>query len=309
MAAGARVDGADVQAGAAADAVQRLAAHLVGEHPGTAGVEQDDVELLRARLLRPHPSRARCRGSSARPWRSEGGAAGRPRGRRRWAGASRSRGRSPARAEASCTCARCLRTRQRRRFRSRRCRSWRRSLPSARSGTSRAGRPGLPRRARAGSSEIELSAIVRRKRSRISVRLRWIAGTRMCEGQSPSSWRISSAKSVSIASTPPAASASLRPISSVVSDFTFTTSVTPCARATLSTAAFASAASRAQCTVAPAATSASSNCSRYSSRRASTPALIALPASRSSSQSGSSPTARARLSRMVVVARSRFARC
>ena len=53
----------------------------------------------------------------------------------------------------------------------------------------------------------------------------------MCDDQSPSSWRISSAKSVSIACTPPAASASLSPISSVVSDLTFTTSVTPCARA------------------------------------------------------------------------------
>ena len=46
----------------------------------------------------------------------------------------------------------------------------------------------------------------------------------MCDDQSPSSWRISSAKSVSSAWMPAAASASLSPISSVVSDFTFTTS-------------------------------------------------------------------------------------
>ena len=66
------------------------------------------------------------------------------------------------------------------------------------------------------------------------MRLRWIAGTRMCDDQSPSSWRISSAKSVSSAWMPPAASASLSPISSVVSDLTFTTSSAPCARATSS---------------------------------------------------------------------------
>ena len=45
--AGALVDRADVQAGAAADAVQRLAAHRVGEHRGAAVVEQHQVELLR----------------------------------------------------------------------------------------------------------------------------------------------------------------------------------------------------------------------------------------------------------------------
>ena len=75
-------------------------------------------------------------------------------------------------------------------------------------------------------------AIVRAKRSRISVRLRWIAGTRMCDDQSPSSCRISSAKSVSSAWIPASASAAFSSISSVVSDFTFTTSSTPCARAT-----------------------------------------------------------------------------
>src|ERR671938_595709 len=51
----------------------------------------------------------------------------------------------------------------------------------------------------------------------------------MCDDQSPSSWRISSAKSVSSAWMPAAASASLRRISSVVSDFTLTTSSALCA--------------------------------------------------------------------------------
>ena len=151
-------------------------------------------------------------------------------------------------------------------------------------------------------------AIVRANRSRISVRLRWIAGTRMCDDQSPSSWRISSAKSVSSAWMPASASAALRPISSVVSDLTFTTSSTPCARATAATAAFASAASRAQCTWPPAASTADSNWSRYSSRWASTSVLIAFPASRSSSQSGSSSTTLARFARIVSVALRRFVR-
>ena len=47
MAARARVDGADVEAGAAADAGERLAADLVGEHVRAAVVEQHDVEVLR----------------------------------------------------------------------------------------------------------------------------------------------------------------------------------------------------------------------------------------------------------------------
>ena len=80
------------------------------------------------------------------------------------------------------------------------------------------------RRARPGSSESSGWPSARRKRSRISTRFLWIAGTRMCDGSSPASWTISSARSVSTASMPAAASASLSPISSVVSDLTFTTS-------------------------------------------------------------------------------------
>ena len=41
------------------------------------------------------------------------------------------------------------------------------------------------------------SPISRRKMSRISARLRWMAGTRMCDGRSWPSWTISSARSVS----------------------------------------------------------------------------------------------------------------
>ena len=46
------------------------------------------------------------------------------------------------------------------------------------------------------------AAISRRKISRISERLRWIAGTRMCDGRSWPSWTISSARSVSQAAMP-----------------------------------------------------------------------------------------------------------
>ncbi len=54
--------------------------------------------------------------------------------------------------------------------------------------------------ASAGGSSVRpgsTSAISRRKISRISARFRWMAGTRMCDGQSSLSCTISSARSVS----------------------------------------------------------------------------------------------------------------
>ncbi len=88
--------------------------------------------------------------------------------------------------------------------------------------------------------------------SRISVRFLWIAGTRMCDERSPASWTISSARSVSRPRSPPAASASLRPISSVTIDLT----LIDLARARLAheppNERFASAPSRAQWTIPPA---------------------------------------------------------
>ena len=71
-------------------------------------------------------------------------------------------------------------------------------------------------------------------------------------GRSSPSCTISSARSVSHAAIPCAARCSLRSISAVAIDLTLTTSSTPCALATSATTADASAASRAQCTVAPA---------------------------------------------------------
>ena len=107
---------------------------------------------------------------------------------------------------------------------------------------------------------------------------------------------------------PSASSASLRPISWVTIDLTFTTSSMPWALATSATIAHASAASRAQRTVAPAAVSRSSRRTSCVSSENSAASLIAAPASRSSSQFSTSATTRARLSRMVAVACARLRR-
>ena len=100
----------------------------------------------------------------------------------------------------------------------------------------------------------------------------------------------------------------MRSISSVASDLTLMTSSEPWARATSATTAAASAPSRAQCTVPPARWTASSRRSRWTSRWRSARSLISAPASRSASQSGTSATTRARLSRIVVVAWPRLRR-
>ena len=144
--------------------------------------------------------------------------------------------------------------------------------------------------------------------SRISSRLRWMAGTRMCDGLSSPSCTINSARSVSRAEMPASASASLSPISCVAIDLTLITSVSPVARTRSVTMRLASAASRAQCTWPPRAVTAASNCSSSSGSRAMTSRLIADPASRSCSQSGFSPTTWARLARMVWVALRRLER-
>ena len=72
----------------------------------------------------------------------------------------------------------------------------------------------------------------------------------MCDGRSWPSWTISSARSVSQTSIPAWRSASLSSISCVAIDLTLTTSVAPCVADDRATIAFASAASRAQWTVA-----------------------------------------------------------
>ena len=84
---------------------------------------------------------------------------------------------------------------------------------------------------------------------------------------------------------PSASSASLRPISWVTIDLTLTTSSTPWAFAIDATIALASAASLAQCTVAPLAVSDASSSSSWVPRSRSADSLTPAPASRSSSQS------------------------
>ena len=81
-------------------------------------------------------------------------------------------------------------------------------------------------------------------------------------GRSWPSWTISSARSVSVASMPAAASASFIPISWVAIDLTFTTLVDPVARISPVMIRFASFASAAQCTVPPRAVTCSSSWSR-----------------------------------------------
>ncbi len=127
-------------------------------------------------------------------------------------------------------------------------------------------------------------------------------------GLSSPSWTMSSARSVSIAAIPFSSRCSLRPVSWVAIDLTFTTSSEPVARTRSVMIRFASSESRAQWTVPPRAVTFSSNCTSSSGSRAITSAFRALPARRSSSQSSTSATAAMRLLRMVVVAAPRLAR-
>ena len=158
------------------------------------------------------------------------------------------------------------------------------------------------------SRESSVSGILSTKMSRISARLRWMAGTRMCDGLSSPSWTISSARSVSWAWIPALSRCSLRPVSWVAIDFTLTTSVSPVSRTRSVIISLASLASRAQWTTPPRAVTASSNCSKSSGMLAMTDSLSAEPAARSSSQSPISLTTFWRLARMLVVACCRLRR-
>jgi hypothetical protein len=116
----------------------------------------------------------------------------------------------------------------------------------------------------AGSSVSPLVSTSSRRlnSSRISARFLWMAGTRMWEGRSWPSCTISSARSVSTASTPAVASAWLRPVSSVVSDLTLMTSPAPWDVTSPATIRLHSAASRAQWTRPPIRSTLASSCSR-----------------------------------------------
>ena len=119
--------------------------------------------------------------------------------------------------------------------------------------------------ASAGGSSVSpagASGICWRKISLISARFLWMAGTRMWLGRSWPSWTMSSARSVSSASMPSAASASFSPVSWVTIDLTLTTRSAPAARVRPATIALASPASWAQCTWPPARVTFSSSRSR-----------------------------------------------
>ena len=76
--------------------------------------------------------------------------------------------------------------------------------PPARTGTARAGAARAASASAAGSSVSSGRSAPAANRSRISARLRWIAGTRMCDWVSSPSCTISSARSVSTARMPAA---------------------------------------------------------------------------------------------------------
>ena len=197
--AGPLVDRADVQAGRAADAAQRRPPGRVGERRRPAVVQQHQVELLRPR---PPPVHIDVYGFIRSPV-DERGSSCRNTSRSRQVGTSFSMPITvisvSRQGQAHPPVALGLDHRQRAGLGDREVGAGDRDL--ARRGTSAAGAGGRPRPARAGSSVSRRRrhppAISRRKISRISARLRWIAGTRMCDGVSWPSCTISSARSVS----------------------------------------------------------------------------------------------------------------
>ena len=309
------VDRAGVQAGRAADAAQRLPADLVGQRPGAAVVEQHHVHLLRA-VAGGDPGPGGGVGVHPLPGRaSAAAAAGTRRGRPRWAPASRCRPPSRAPRAGSGTSARCPRTPPPPACPTPPQRSSRPTRPSGvdRNFSRRCSRA-APTPAPPGRRSAPREPGARR---RPSCRGRCRGSRSGCggspapgcgEGRSSPSCTISSARSVSHAAMPCAARASLSSISWVAIDLTFTTSRMPCALATSATTAHASAASRAQCTVAPRAVSAASRVSRCSSRCASVASLMPAARCRSASQSSTSATTPARLARIVPVAWARLRR-
>ena len=278
------------------------------EHARAAVVEQDRRGTPAARRPRSRRSRARCTGSSARPSRSAAGAAGRPRGRR------------SAAASFSIPSDGDQHRRQRRAHAPVALRLDDDDGAGLGDAEVRAAHAHL--RAQELLAQVdarrlgELARVVARSTRRRSSGGRGRGsrcgcggspGTRMCDDLSPSSCRISSAKSVSIAWTPPAASASLRPISSVVSDLTLT-DLGGAVRAARSPSDDRRSPPPRRAPSAPArrppATAASNWSEVLVEALADVCCLIARPASRSSSQSGTSATTRGAL-----VADRRASRC
>ena len=179
---GAAVHGTDVEAGAAADAGERLPADGIGEHARAAVVEQHEVEHLGS-----------VAGTHARPQRCvRVHALTRRRARqelqehlevlepRQHLLDAHDGDQDAGEGRAHATVALGLDDRDR--ARSRRPRSSRRTRPPRPAGTARAGAARAASASAVGSSLSSGRSNATRKRSRISVRFLWIAGTTMCDG-------------------------------------------------------------------------------------------------------------------------------
>jgi hypothetical protein len=189
MPAGPLVDRTDVEAGRAADAAKRLAPNGIGEHMRAAVVDEHDVDLLRT-----------VAGMYPRPHRRVGvhPLAGRGTGQQLQEGAEVLPGRQDlldpdhrderlGQGEAHPAVALGLDDDQRARVGDGEVRPRDRDLgpeellPQVQPAASASRRGSSVRSSGAGRPT---RCISRRKISRISERLRWIAGTRMCEGRS-----------------------------------------------------------------------------------------------------------------------------
>ena len=215
-AAGALVDRADVEARRAADAAKRLPAGRVREGVRSSVVEEDEMERLgsvtgRGRSCRK-TSRSRQVGTSFSIPITVIRVSGSVRHIRPLPSDSTT---TTVPVSATAKFAPDTATRARRNF----SRRWSRAVSASSGGAS----------VRSGGAARPTRPISSMKMSRISDRLRWMAGTRMCDGRSWPSWTIISARSVSQTSMPSSRSASFSSISWVAIDLTLTTSRAPVA--------------------------------------------------------------------------------
>ena len=127
---------------------------------------------------------------------------------------------------------------------------------------------------------------LRSKSSPTSSWLKCMAGITMWLGFCSLSWMMRSPRSVSTTSIPLASRKGFIPHSSVSIDLDFTILRTPCSRSIPRTILLNSAASAAQCTIAPFFSALVLNCSRYSSRWVTVCSFISEAFSRRRSHSG-----------------------
>ena len=200
VSAGARVDGADIQAGG--QRMQRSAWRPTSSASTSVRPLSSSTRWNSAvRRQATRPSRATCRGSSAHRWRSAAAAGGRPRSPAS-VGTSFSMPMTVTSTSGSVVHMRPLPSD-----------STTQTVPGLRDREVRAAeiaharveelpaqvQPRCLGELRRGHRSGPARPKARANRSRISARFLWIAGTRMCDCTSSPSWMISSAKSVSMA--------------------------------------------------------------------------------------------------------------